>query len=127
MNEEINSALIVAERPEVRDGLRALLMATPQIGSVNQVANASEALEILHGLCPNLVLLDANLIHGTIQQSLEQIMAECPGCRYIVLIDESHQRQAAESAGAAAVLLKGCPTGKLLETISSLLGNPMTG
>ena len=128
MNEEFNSALIVSERPEIRDGLRALLMATPQIGSVNQVANAPQALQIIiNGLCPTLVLLDVNLINGTIQELLEQIKVGCPRCRYIVLIDEANQRQEAESAGAEAVLLKGCPTCNLFETISSLLGTSVTG
>ena len=126
MKEEINSALIVAARPEIRDGLQALLMATPQIGSVNQVANAPKALQIIHVQCPTLVLLDVNLIRGRIQELLEQIKVECPRCRFIVLIDEAHQREEAESAGAEAVLLKGCPTGKLCETISSLLGNSVT-
>ncbi len=126
MKKGFNSALIVAERPEIRDGLRALLMATPQIGSVNQVANAPEALQIIHELCPTLVLLDVNLIHGTIQELLEQIKGGCPRCRFIILIDEAHQRQEAESAGAEAVLLKGCPTGKLLETISSMVSNSAT-
>ena len=127
MTEEINSALIVAERPEIREGLRALLMATPEVGRVNQVANAPEALRIIHGLSPTLVILDVNLIQDTIQELLEQIKIVLPCCKYIVLIDEAHQRQEAESAGAEAVLLKGCPTGKLLETISSLLGNSVTG
>ena len=126
MKEEINSALIVAQRPEIRDGLRALLMATPQIGSIRQVANSSEALQIINGLCPTLVLVDAKLIHGTILELLEQIKIECPSCRCIVLIDEAHQRNEAESAGAEAVLLKGCPTGKLLEAISSMLSNSAT-
>jgi len=127
MKEEINSALIVAARPEIRDGLGALLMAMPQIGSVNQVANAHEALQIIHVQCPTLVLLDVNLIRGTIQELLEQIKVGGPGCRTIVLINEAHQRQEAELAGAEAVLLKGCPTGKLLGSISSLLDTSGTG
>ena len=121
MKEEINSALIVAARPEIRDGLRALLTATPQIGSIMQVANALDALQIIHVQCPKLVLLDVNLIRGRIQELLEKIKVGCPRCRFIVLIDEADQRQEAESAGAEAVLLKGCPTCNLFETISSLL------
>ncbi len=127
MKEEINSALIVAARSEIRDGLRALLMATPQIGKVDQVADAPEALQTIHRYCPALVLLDGNLIHGTIQEVLEQIKHGCPHSRSIVLIDEAYQRQEAESAGADAVLLKGCPTCKLFETVCSLLGTSVTG
>ena len=126
MKEEINSALIVAKRPEIRDGLKALLMASPQVGSIIQAANAPEALQIIHWLCPTLVLLDANLVQGTIQELQEQIMVQCPRCRYIVLIDEAHQRQEAEAAGAEAVLLKGCPTSKLMETITLMLADPVT-
>ena len=120
MKQEINSALIVAARPEIRDGLRALLMATPAVSSVNQAANADEALQIIKAQCPALVLLDVN----SIKQLIEEIKVECHCCRFIVLIDEAHQRQEAESAGADAVLLKGCPSWRLVETISSLLDTP---
>ncbi len=122
MKEEINSALIVAARPEIRDGLRALLMATPTVSSVNQAANADEALQIIKAQCPALVLLDVN----SIKQLIEEIKVECHRCRFIVLIDHAHQRQEAESAGADAVLLKGCPSWRLVETISSLLDTPAT-
>ena len=122
MNQEINSALIVAAHPEIRDGLRALLMATPTVSSVNQAANAHEALQIIKAQCPALVLLDVN----SIKQLIEEIKVECHCCRFIVLIDDAHQRQEAESAGADAVLLKGCPSWRLVETISSLLDTPAT-
>ena len=122
MKQEINSALIVAARPEIRDGLRALLMATPTVSSVNQAANADEALQIIKAQCPTLVLLYVN----SIKQVIEEIKVECHCCRFIVLIDNAHQRQEAESAGADAVLLKGCPSWRLVETISSLLDNSAT-
>ena len=122
MKQEINSALIVAARPEIRDGLRALLMATPTVSSVNQAANSDEALRIIKAQCPALVLLDVN----SIKQLIEEIKVECHCCRFIVLIDDAHQRQEAESAGADAVLLKGCPSWRLVETISSLLDTPAT-
>ena len=126
MKEEINTALIVAARPEIQDGLRALLMATPKIGDVNQAANAYEALQIFHAQCPTLMLVDVNSIHGEIQGLIEKIKVECHCCRLIVLIDHGHQRQEAESAGADAVLLKGCPSWKLVETITSLLDTSVT-
>lgn len=122
MKEEINSALIVAARPEIRDGLRALLMATPTVSSVNQAANADEALQIIKAQCPALVLLDVK----SIKQLIEEIKVECHCCRFIVLIDDAHLRQEAESAGADAVLLKGCPSWRLVETISSLLDTSAT-
>ena len=121
MKDEINSGLVVAARPEVRDGLRALLMATPKVGSVDQAADAHEALKIVHAQCPTLVLLDVDSIRGEIQAMIEKIKIECHRCRFVALIDDARQRQEAESAGADAVLLKGCPSGKLVETISSLL------
>ena len=127
MKEEFNSALIVAARPEIRDGLRALLMATPQIGSVNQVANAPEALQVIRLQCPTLVLLDVNVTRGTIQDLLQQIKIVCPNCRSIVLIDEACQREEAESSGADAVLMKGCPTCKLCEAVCTLLSAAVAG
>ena len=126
MTGEFKSALIVSARPEVRDGLRALLMATPEVDSVNQVVNAHDALPIIRDRCPTIVLLDVNSMHGRIQESIEKIKGQCHLCSFIVLIDHAQQRQEAESAGADAVLLKGCPSWKLVAAISSLLGTSMT-
>ncbi len=126
MKEEINSALIVAARPEIRDGLRALLLATPTVSNVNQAANAQEALQVIHEQCPTLVLLDVNSIRGGIHELIEEMKVKCHCCRFIVLIDDAHQRQEAQLAGADAVLLKGCPSWRLVETISSLLDTPAT-
>jgi DNA-binding NarL/FixJ family response regulator len=126
MKRDINSALIVAARSEIRDGLRALLLATPKVGSVNQAANALESLQVIRAQCPTLVILDVNSIRGGIQELIEEIKIECHRCRFIVLIDHAQQSQEAESAGADAVLLKGCPSGKLVETITSQLDNSVT-
>ena len=120
------TALIVSARPEIRDGLRELLMATPNIGSVNQAANADEALQMIHVQCPTLILLDVNSILDEIQGLTEKIKVECHRCKFIVLIDHGDQRQQAELAGADAVLLKGCPSWKLVETITSLLDTSVT-
>ena len=126
MKEKINTALIVAAHPEIQDGLRALLMATPKIGDVNQAANAYEALQKFDAQCPTLMMLDFESVRGDIQGLIEKTKAECHCCRFIVLIDHSHQRQEAKSAGADAVLLKGCPSWKLVETITSLLDTSVT-
>ncbi len=120
--EEIKSAFIISTRPEVRDGLRALLLATPEVDSVAQADTVQEALPIIRGRCPTIVVLDVNSIHCGIQDLIEKIKGECHFCRFIVLIDHAHQRQEAESAGANAVLLKGCPSSKLVAAISSLSG-----
>ena len=125
MKEEINSALIVARRPEVRDGLRALLMATPGVDNVIQAANAHEALLIARAQCPTMVLLDINSMHDGAQELIEEITAVCSRCGFIVLIDHAGQRQEAESAGADTVLQKGCPSWKLVAAVSSLLGTPV--
>ena len=126
MMEKIKSAFIISARPEVRDGLRALLMATPEVDSVDQADTADEALPMIRGRCPTIVLLDVNSVHCGIQELIEKIKGECHSCRIIVLIDHAHQCQEAESAGADAVLLKGCPSGKLVAAISSLSSTSVT-
>ena len=126
MKEEINTAMIVAARPEIRDGLQALLLATPKVGDVIQAANVHEALKTIDAQRPTLVLLDVNLLHDGIRESIGKIKIECHCCRLIVLIDHAQQRREAELAGADAVLLKGCPSWKLVAAISSLLGTSAT-
>ena len=120
MDDRILVLMVVGPGP-LRDGLRALLMAIPQVESLKEVNDASSALSATRGFPPSLVLVNADPPADQIWDLLEQIKAEWPQTRSILMVDDTQQQQLAQAAGADCVLLKGVPASKLCTTIKSLL------
>ena len=118
-------ALIVAHPGPVRDGLRALLTAIPQVESSKEVDDASSALRIVKEHHPALVLISVDLSGDEVWDLLRQIKAERPQTRSILLVNDVHQQRLAQAAGADGVLLEGSPASKLSATIKSLLPQVM--
>jgi DNA-binding NarL/FixJ family response regulator len=114
-------ALIVAKPGRFRDSLRALLVATPHIGAVNQADDALSALRAIGEDHATLMLLDGSLPGNELDAVLRWIRAERPQVRCIVLADNARQQREAKVAGADAVLLKGFPTAELFQTVERLL------
>ena len=121
MTQDCTAALIVAKPGPLRDGLRALMTATPQIEAVEEVEDISLALRVVFEHCPDLVVLDSDLANGEVWMTVRRTKARCPGVRCIVLANDIQQNQEAEAAGADAVLLKGFPAASLIATIVRLL------
>lgn len=113
-------ALIVARPGRMRDGLRALLRAMPQIEIVDEADDSPSALRMITKHHPALLLLDSDLPGDEVSTELGRIKTEEPQIRCIVLADNPQQQQVANAAGADGVLLKGFPAAKLFETIERL-------
>jgi DNA-binding NarL/FixJ family response regulator len=109
----------------MRDSLRALLRAIPQVRVIGQVEDGPSALKMLIEHCPSLVLLASNLPGDGAWGVLKQTKAEQPQTRCLVLADTIHQQCKAEAAGADSVLLAGFPATKFFATIEELLSVPV--
>ena len=120
MKEPHGTALIVARPGELRDGVRALLSATPKIGQIGQADDGPAALAILGKLCPQVVVLDWNMPAGDLPTLLGKIKSQCPETRCLVLADGIEQQREAVSAGADVAVLKGFPAARLAQTLSGL-------
>ena len=118
-------ALIVAHPGPVRDGLRALLTAIPQVESSKEVDDASSALRIVKEHHPALVLISTDLSGDEVWDLLRQIKAERPQTRSILLVNDVQQQRLAQAAGADGVLFEGSPASKLSATIKHLLPRVM--
>jgi DNA-binding NarL/FixJ family response regulator len=118
--ENHTSVLVIAQPGRVRDGLRALLMATTQIESVNLVDDGQSALGLAPEYQPALVLLDTPTFNGGMAL-LGQIKTKWPETHCIVLADNTRQQQEAKAAGADDVMLKGFPAAQLFAAIEGLL------
>lgn len=125
MGETFASALIVAKPGPLRDGLRALLTAMPQIGAVDMASDVPSALRTVFEHSPTLVLLDSDLTNGEVWLTVRRAKAKWPQAWCIFLANDLQQHQEAEAAGADAVLLKGFPPARLVAMIVRLLPKPV--
>ena len=115
------TALIVARPGELRDGVRALLAATPKIAHISEADDGTAALAIVRELCPQLAVLDCNIPVGDVPTLLTSIKAACPETKCLVLADGVEQQLEAESAGADVTVLKGFPAASLAQILARLL------
>jgi DNA-binding NarL/FixJ family response regulator len=115
--------LIVARPGRMRDGLRALLRATPRLELVGQADSSSSALTMVRDRQPSLILLDCNLPGDEVQSVLEQMKLRSPATRCVVLATDAQQQWVAKAAGADSVLLAGFPVAKFFAVIEELLAN----
>lgn len=111
--------LIVDDRRQVREELRAILPLAGEIEVVGEAADGVEAVRLAAALRPQAVVLDLQMPVMDGYQAAAQIKAICPGCRVIVLTvhdDEEARRKAAE-AGVDAFVVKGAPISVLVEAL----------
>ena len=120
MTEESTSVLIVAKPTRMREGLRALLMAMPQLKIIGQVDDGPSAMQMISDHHPALILLDSNLPEDEAWVVLKQVK-NGSNTRCLVLADTVQQQRVARAEGADDVLLTGVPAAKLFTTIERLL------
>lgn len=121
MTENGASALIVAKPGPLRDGLRALLIAMPEVNVVEEVCDLSSAPRMAFGRAPALVILDSGLASSEIWLAVRRAKAKWPQAQCIFLADSVEEQFEAEAAGADAILLKGVSPAKLIATVVRLL------
>ncbi len=114
-------AMIVAKPDPLRDALRALMIAMPQMDAVEEASDLLSALRADLKHAPVLVLLDSSLADGEVWLAVRRVRARWPQGYCVFLVDDVQQQQAAEAAGADAALLKGFPAGRLIAVLVNLL------
>jgi DNA-binding NarL/FixJ family response regulator len=110
--------LIVDDHPIVRAGLRRLLAREPAY-EVQEAANAREALAVLRGCQPELVILDLGMPGIGGLEVIGRLKIECPPVRIMVLSmhREAMYARRALQAGAHGFMSKNAPADQLLEAI----------
>ena len=117
------STLIIARPGQLRDSLQVLLAAIPQLGVVNQADDGPTGLALTTIECPTLVFLGFDLPKHELLKTLKQAKIKWPRTPSIALVDNPHDDQAAKTAGADIVLMKGVLAAKLSTMIEDLLKN----
>ena len=108
----------------VREGMRALVDAQPDMEVVGQAGDGRSALQNLLGCKPDIAVLDISMPGLSGPQVAEQIKQQCPRTKMVVLSvheDKSYLRQMLE-AGASGYVLKRAAADELIRAIRTVAG-----
>lgn len=113
------SILIVDDQAVVRDGLRAMLRAEPDMSVIGEAAGGQEAVALAAALAPDVILLDVRMPGMDGLTTLPQLKARCPRSSVIMvtLYDDPDYLLAAVSAGAAGYVLKDASRDELVRAV----------
>ncbi|MFD7169465.1 response regulator [Streptomyces violascens] len=111
--------LLADDHPVVREGLRGMLAAEPDLEVVADAANGPQAEALCAELRPDIVLMDLRMPGGDGVESIERLTASGLPCRVIVLTTYETDRDIlrAVEAGAAGYLLKDLARGELAQAV----------
>ena len=111
--------LIVDDHPVVREGLKMLLGATPDVKVVGEAANGRDALAIGRRELPDVVLLDLDLgdDDGVAWVRLLQGVSENTKALILTGFRSRERHEAVLLAGARGVVVKDCPSELLLKAV----------
>jgi two-component system response regulator NreC len=114
--------LLADDHRIVRDGLRLLIDARPDMCVVGEAADGNEALSHVRALKPDVVVMDLSMPHLNGLQATARLKAEFPDLKVIALTaheDECYLSQLCK-AGAAGYVLKRSAGDELLEAIATV-------
>jgi len=113
------NVLLVDDHNIVRQGLKALLTAEPDINVVGEAQSGREAVEMADRLRPEVVVMDLAMPRLNGWEATRQILKAVPKAKILVLstYDDPQHIQQAIGAGAAAYLIKQTASADLVKAI----------
>ena len=111
--------VLADDHPVVREGLRAMLSAEPDLDVVADASSGPQAEALAAELRPDIVLMDLRMPGGGGADSIVRMTEAGLPCRVIVLTTYDTDRDIlrAVEAGAAGYLLKDLPRGALADAV----------
>jgi DNA-binding NarL/FixJ family response regulator len=113
------TVLLAEDHTVVRQGLRSLLTAEPDIDVVGEAANGRQAVQMAQQLKPDVVLMDISMPQLNGLEATRQIMSEGIPTRMLILssyADDEYVHQLTE-AGASGYLVKQTAAGELIKAV----------
>jgi DNA-binding NarL/FixJ family response regulator len=118
---ETTRILIADDHPVFRYGLRALLMAEPDMELVGEATSGDEVIEHAARLHPDVILMDLNMPGRTGIEATRRILESQPQIGILVLtMFDDDSVFAAMRAGARGYLLKGAEGDETLRAIRAV-------
>jgi len=111
--------LIADDHVTVREGLAAMIGRQPDMRVVGEASNGQECVDLWQATRPDVTLLDLRMPIRDGVSAIENIRAQDPAARIVVLttFDTDNDISRAVTAGARGYLLKDAPREELIETI----------
>lgn len=111
--------LLADDHPVVREGLRAMLDAEPDLDVVAEASNGPQAEALAARLTPDIVLMDLRMPGGDGVEAIQRMAAAGLPCRTVVLTTYETDRDIlrAVEAGAAGYLLKDMARAELADAV----------
>jgi DNA-binding NarL/FixJ family response regulator len=116
--------LLVDDHPIVRQGLTAALEDAPDLRVVGAAGSAEEALTLVAGVRPDVVLLDLELPGMDGVEAIPRLIAASPGTGVLVftVYDSEERVLSAIRSGAAGYLLKGATAAEIAGAARTVAG-----
>lgn len=113
---------LVDDHELVRDGLRALLTAMPQLEVVGEASSGAEALTLVGQVRPDLLLVDIGMKDMTGLQLTEILCRQYPGMQILILSMYDHAEYVTSSirAGARGYVLKDAASWEIVAAIDAI-------
>jgi DNA-binding NarL/FixJ family response regulator len=114
--------VIADDHPVFRRGLRALLLAVPEVEVVADAVDGNEAVRLAVDLRPDVVVMDLNMPGLNGVEATRQIIGAAPAVGVLVLtmFEDEDSVFAAMRAGARGYLVKGADSPDVLRAITSV-------
>lgn len=114
--------LIVDDHAVLRDGIRSLLESYEDIQVVGEAGNGREAIELVGGFAPDVVLMDVAMPEMDGLEATRRIVAAHPTSRVLVLTQHDNREYVFPllQAGAAGYLLKKVRGTELVSAIRAV-------
>ena len=114
--------LIADDHALFREGIRALLLAVPDIVCVGEADNGPEAIMQVAALQPHVVLMDINMPDLNGVEATRRILKENPhlGIIMVTMLEDDASVFAAMRAGARGYVLKGSHHKEMLQVIRAV-------
>src|SRR5215470_15537702 len=114
--------LIAEDHETVREGLRMILGAQPDIEVVGDVGDGRAAIELAKSVHPDVVLMDISMPSLNGLKATERLKASCPEAKIVAVTrhkDDGYLQQILR-AGASGYVLKQSSASELLHAIRAV-------
>jgi DNA-binding NarL/FixJ family response regulator len=115
----MTTVLLVDDHPVVRQGLRGMINAEPDLAVVGEAGSGAEAIVMAESLRPDVILMDLRMPGVDGVTATERILAALPQTRIVVVTTYESDTDIlrAVEAGAAGYLLKDATRAELADAV----------